>query len=125
MNIERTVCFQKPRNTRRKSTASCGRVPRVGRLLALAIRLNQLICDGLVTDQAELARLGHVTRARLTQIMNLLQLAPDLQEHVLFTQDPDHGRSLLTERTLRSIVAVPCWAKQREMWQATIGPCAS
>jgi len=44
-------------------------------LLALAIRLDQLIRDGVVADQAELARLGHVSRARLTQIMNLLYLA--------------------------------------------------
>ncbi len=52
--------------------------------MTLAIRLDQLIRDGVVTDQAELARLGHVTRARLTQIMNLLRLAHDLHEQVLF-----------------------------------------
>lgn len=48
--------------------------------MALAIQLDELIRDGEVTDKAELARLGHVTRARLTQTMNLLCLAPDLQE---------------------------------------------
>ena len=51
-----------------------------GKGLALAIRFDQLIRDGVVTDQAELARLGHVSRARLTQIMNLLNLAPDIFE---------------------------------------------
>ena len=60
-----------------------GHVPRVIRLMALAIRFDQLIRDGVVADQAELARLGHVTRARLTQIMNLLNLAPDIQEAIL------------------------------------------
>ncbi len=44
----------------------------------------ELIREGVVTDYAELARLGHVTRARVTQIMNLLHLAPDIQETLLF-----------------------------------------
>jgi len=51
-------------------------VPRVARLMALAIHMDQMLRDGVVRDQAELARLGHVTRARLTQILNLLSLAP-------------------------------------------------
>ena len=42
-------------------------------------RLDQLIRDGVMTDQAELARLGRVTRARLAQVTSLLDLAPDLQ----------------------------------------------
>ena len=67
-----------------RTAEAAARVPRVSRLMALAIRFDGLIRDGVVTDQAELARLGHVTRARLTQIMNLLNLAPDIQEEVLF-----------------------------------------
>lgn len=54
-----------------------GRAPRVSRLMALAIRLDGLNRDGVVSDQAELARLDQVSRARLTQVMNLLYLAPD------------------------------------------------
>jgi hypothetical protein len=61
-----------------------GRIPRISRLMALAIRFDHLIKSGQVADQAELAGLGHVTRARVTQIMNLLQLAPDIQEEILF-----------------------------------------
>lgn len=56
-----------------------GRVPRVARLMALAIRFDDLIRSGAITDQADLARLGHVSRARVTQIMNLLHLAPAIQ----------------------------------------------
>ncbi len=48
--------------------------------MALAIYFDQLISEGVVADQAEIARLGHVSRARVTQIMNLLSLAPDIQE---------------------------------------------
>ena len=104
----------------RKSTkgaaAPVGRVPRVARLMALAIRFDQLVRDGVVADQAELARLGHVTRARLTQIMNLLALAPDLQEEILFLPTFERGRNPLTEKQLRPIAATSEWRKQRRMW---------
>jgi hypothetical protein len=84
--------------------------------MALAIRFDQLIRDGVVADQAELARLGHVSRARLTQIMNLLQLAPDVQEQIVLLPSFKFGRSSLTERQLRPIAAAPNWRKQRKMW---------
>lgn len=84
--------------------------------MALAIRLDQLIRDGVVADQAEMARLGHVTRARVTQIMNLLCLAPDLQEEILFLPTFERGRNPLTEKQLRPIAATPEWRKQRRMW---------
>jgi hypothetical protein len=57
-----------------------GRLPRITKIMALAIRLDNLIKSGQVIDQAELARVGHVSRARLTQIMDLNLLAPDIQE---------------------------------------------
>src|SRR5262245_37451924 len=60
-----------------------GRVPRVARVMALALRFEQLLFDGQVKNLAEIARLGHVTRARVTQVMGLLALAPDLIEEVL------------------------------------------
>jgi hypothetical protein len=75
-----------------------------------------------VTDQAELARLGHVTRARLTQIMNLLCLAPDIQEQLLFLPPSTRGRDRITERHLRRIVAISDWRKQRRMWERLINP---
>ena len=61
-----------------------GRVSRVARLTALAIRFQELLRSGQVASYAELAELGHVSRARVTQIMNLLLLAPDIQEQILF-----------------------------------------
>ena len=85
--------------------------------MALAIRFDQLSRDGVVADQAELARLGHVTRARLTQIMNLLALAPDIQEAILFLASPPNGRERISERDLRPIAAIPIWNKQRHVWR--------
>ena len=60
------------------------RVPRLARLLALALELEGLVRDGTIRDYATLARLGHVSRARMSQVMNLLVLAPDIQEEILF-----------------------------------------
>ncbi len=94
-----------------------GRVPWVSKLMALAIRFNGLVREGVVTDQAELARLGHVSRARMTQIMNLLHLAPDIQEEVLFLPRIERGKEAIQERHLRPIAAVPDWRKQRRLWK--------
>lgn len=120
MIIERKVHFQQRQSTRRETTSRPGegrnRVPRISRLMALAIRLELLIRDGAVADQAELARLGYVTRARLTQIMNLLSLAPDIQEQILQLQQSEPGRASLTEKQLRPISATFCWKKQRLIW---------
>ena len=94
-----------------------GRIPRVARLLALAIRFEELVTGGVVKNYAELARLGYVSRARVTQIMNLLQLAPQIQEEVLFLPAQSSGRDTITERALRSLVAEPDWRVQRRLWR--------
>lgn len=94
-----------------------GRVPRIARLMALAIRLRGLIDSGEVAGYAELARLGHVSRARVTQIMNLLNLAPDIQEAILFLRPVQSGRDPIRELQLRPITQVPDWRKQRRMWR--------
>src|SRR5207344_2616846 len=62
------------------------RIPRVSRLMALAIKLDGLIRAGIIQDQSEIARLGRVSRARISQILALLNLAPDLQEELLFLE---------------------------------------
>ena len=86
--------------------------------MALAIRFDQLIREGVVSDQAELARIGQVSRARLTQIMNLLNLAPEIQEAILFLPAINFGRHVITERPLRAIVANLDWNRQRQTWHA-------
>ncbi|MFW6106578.1 MAG: hypothetical protein ACOC8H_00285 [bacterium] len=96
-----------------------GRVPRVSRLMALAIKFDHLLETGAVRDQAELAELGHVTRARVTQIMNLLHLAPDIQEEILFLPRVTHGRDPITERHVRPIAAEVHWRRQKRLWQET------
>jgi hypothetical protein len=81
--------------------------------MALAIRLEGLVRDESFQNYAELAQLGRVTRARMSQITKLLQLAPDLQEQLLFLP-PLKG---LNERNLRAIVQQLDWNEQRRMFQ--------
>ena len=94
-----------------------GRVPHLARLMALAIRLSHLLETGAVADMAEVARLGHVTRARVTQIINLRFLAPDIQEDLLFLPLTEAGRDCLKEWQVRPIAATPSWSRQRRMWR--------
>ena len=94
-----------------------GKLPRITRLMALAIKFEGLIKEGAVRDYADLARLGHVTRARMTQIMNLLNLAPDIQEEIMFLPKTITGRDPVSERNLRRITAIVRWDRQRKAWQ--------
>ena len=97
-----------------------GRVPRVSRLMALAIKFDGLVRRGEVPDYAGLARLGHVTRARMTQIMNLLLLAPEIQEQLLFLPNTEHGHDPIHLRQLQPIAQVMDWRKQRTSWKRLI-----
>jgi hypothetical protein len=93
-----------------------GRVPRVARLMAGAIKMEQMIRDGVVKDYAELGRLGKVSRARISQIMALTTLAPDIQEHVLFLPRVRSGREPVQLWQLLKVAARPDWAGQRGAW---------
>lgn len=104
------------RPTADKAPAAAHRVPRVARLMALAIRIDELLSQGQLAGYAELARLGHVTRARVTQIMNLCYLAPDIQQALLFLPGVDRGPDPITERDLRPIAAELHWQRQRALW---------
>lgn len=101
-----------------------GRVPRITKLMALAIRFEHLLETGAVTGQSDLAELGHVSRPRVTQIMNLLHLAPDIQEAILNLPRVTEGKDPIVERHLRPVAAEPSWAKQRVLWRelADSGP---
>lgn len=92
-------------------------VPSVARLLALAHKVDAMILAGELRDLAHAAETIDVTRARMTQIMNLTLLAPEIQEAVLMG-------SLATERRLRPITAEPDWNRQLALWKEIHGPRA-
>ena len=126
MTIKKQVHFGRGQSTRKVIKEGLkaepepvpeGTTPRISRLMALAIRFDRLIKTGEITDQAELARLGKVSRARMTQIMNRLHLEPDIQEEILFLPLTYQGRDPIREIMVRPIAAVPDWRKQRRMWR--------
>jgi len=94
-----------------------GRVPRIARLMALAIRFEDLVQSGEVATFAELAELGQVTSARMSQIVNMLNLAPDIQEAILFHPLVSGEREAVSERLVREIAGEPDWAVQRAIWK--------
>jgi len=123
--VERPVQFQRRRHGRKQlqtaaeapPAAEPVRVPRLSRLMALAIRLEGLVRSGVIRDYAALARLGHVTRARISQIMNVTLLAPDIQEELLFLTRPERGRSPVHLRQLQPIATLVDWKTQRRRWR--------
>ena len=64
----------------------------------------------------ELARLGHVSPARVTQVINLLCLAPDVQEAILFLPQTLRGRDPIALRDLQPIASTLEWKMQRVLW---------
>jgi len=92
------------------------RVPRVARMLALAHHWRGLIRAGVAKDQAALAALVGVSRARVTQVMDLLYLAPDTQERVLLLMSGPGGHGP-REVDLRRLAAEPVWSLQRRVLQ--------
>jgi hypothetical protein len=124
LTIERTIEFQRRGHGGRKALraavdpgpAPVGRVPRVARLLALAIRFQELVRSGVIASYAELARLGQVTQARISQIMDLTLLAPDIQEAILFLPRTERGRDLIVMRDVLRIAAARDWKLQRRLW---------
>ena len=124
LTVKKQVYFRRGRRTRKKikegrktEPKAVGSVPRISRLMALAIHMQELVDRGEVVDYADLARLAHVTRARITQIMNLNHLAPDIQEELLNLPLSDGGRDPIAERNIRHIVATLDWRRQRRMWR--------
>lgn len=96
------------------------RPAKVAQQLALAHHLQNAIDRGLVADRAAVARKLGLTRARVTQLLDLLMLAPDLQEHVLRFEAVD-GAEPMAERTLRAVAHAGTWGEQRAAWALIVG----
>ena len=129
MTIACQVHFQRQARGRRQMDAGPdrqasarppGRVARVARLLALAIRFEEQVRTGVLPSYSALAELGHVTRARVSQIMNLVNLAPDIQEALLYLPRTQGGRDPIILADLQPIASVLEWRMQRRLWTALI-----
>jgi hypothetical protein len=83
--------------------------------MALAIVLDEMIRSGQVSSYHQLAQLCHVSPSRVSQLMALEELAPEIQEAILFLPP---GSPAVTERRLRDILATANWDEQRAAWHS-------
>lgn len=94
-----------------------GGLPRITRLMALAIRCDELLRTGKVRDLEHLATIGNVSQPRISQILSLTMLAPDLQETLLFLPRLSEGKPEISEKSLRKITMLDHWDEQRKAWR--------
>lgn len=113
---------QKPRPMAEASEAAArpspGRLPRVTQVLALAIHLEDMLRRGEAKDYADLARLSCLCRERISQIVRLMYLAPDIQMELLYLPPTPTGRYPISETAVRRIANLLSWADQRREWAA-------
>jgi hypothetical protein len=123
MKIEYTIPGRRGLPARAFTTEAaaepCGPAPRIARLIALTHKLDGLFRSGTVTDYGELARLGQISTARVSQIMMLSQLAPAIQEYVLHLSAGESGG--ISELELRKIAREPRWDLQIDRFKQLLG----
>ncbi|ACY13545.1 hypothetical protein [Haliangium ochraceum] len=98
---------QPPRPTRRPA--------RVAQMLAFAHRVDGEVERGEFESRSAAARYYGMTTGRITQLMSLLWLAPDVQEDVLFLEAID-GREPLSGQALEKLARIADWGEQRRGW---------
>ena len=82
----------------------------------MALQFQEMIDRGEINRHADLARLGCVSRERISQMMLLTWLAPDIQEAILRLPQVPGGRFPITEGALRKMARLPLWEDQRARW---------
>ena len=97
---------------------STGRIPRLSRLMALAIKMQGLLRSGSVRSYRELTELGQISGARLSQILRLADLAPGIQEEILFLPKTRVGSDLVTEKAIRKVSRVIEFDEQLKLFRA-------
>lgn len=112
---ERTQRVRFTKKPPAKDAEPVRRPAHVARMVALAHHLQAAIDRGVVADRAAVARKLGLTRGRITQLLDLTLLAPDLALQVLELEAVD-GAEPLAERELRQVIHAGCWAQQRKAW---------
>lgn len=122
--VTANVFFRRGSNRQKKATrgkrptaAPTGSVARISRLMALAIQMQGMVDSQQVCDYAQLAQIAYGSRATLSQITSLNNLAPDIQEEILSLPLANGGRDAVREKMLRPIAAVLDWNEQRRLWK--------
>jgi len=117
--MEQMLAMPTRPGSRTEAAAECGgRIPRVSRLMALAIKFERLVREGTVHSYRELAEAGQISRARMSQIMHLSDLAPEIQEELLFLPKTTTGPDRYTEKQLRQVARSIDWEWQKRQFRA-------
>ncbi|HMO15906.1 MAG TPA: hypothetical protein PKD64_17845 [Pirellulaceae bacterium] len=107
---------------REAASKPLAKVPRISRLMALAIKYQGMLDRGEVSGVTELARLCHVTQPRMSQILNLNLLSSEIQEDLLFIPHSKTAKQAIHEKNLRAVCAQSDWSVQRrEFYQSQLG----
>ena len=122
--LKRKFTFKSEVKKRREVALACldtnsdltGRIPRIAKLVALASRMQSMLDSGQVESYQQLAELGRISQPRMTQIMGLLLLAPDIQEELLNLPEIIQGKAAIHEKLLRPLTMQIDWCVQRKMW---------
>jgi hypothetical protein len=104
------------------SSRHYGRLPRITQVLALAIHFEEIIARGDAKDYADIARLSCLSRERVSQIVRLVYLAPDIQVELLYLP-PSSQRFPISETSVRKIASLLCWTDQRREWALLKARC--
>jgi len=88
------------------------RTPPVVEFLRKALEWRALLKSGEAKNQSDIAKREGISRVRVCQVMWLLRLAPEIQQHVL-AMPKMLGRGEVTERMLRPIARLEDVADQK------------
>jgi site-specific DNA recombinase len=116
--MELTLLNRSGSRTDTLAESNGGHIPRVSRLMALAIKFERLVREGAVRNYSELAAAGQISRARMSQIMRLSELAPQIQEELLFLPKTMTGPDRFTEKSLRQVARSVDWEWQKKQFRA-------
>ena len=95
---------------------AAGRLPQLTRVLALAVHFEHMIATGEAEGYADVARLTCLCRERVSQIVRLTYLAPEIQVEILYLPPCPAGRYPISEVAARKIANLLCWTEQRRAW---------
>ena len=82
----------------------------------IALQYQEMLDGGKAKSQAELAQALGVSRAKVTQMLNVLKLDEEIKAFMLSMDDGDERLSVLTERKLRSLVKIPEHLQKERFW---------
>ncbi len=102
----------------KRKEAEIRKEPRLRHTLILAYHIQDIISGNKAKDFTQIAKWLNMTKARLSQIMNFVNLAPCIQEEILLSKN--NKIQELTEYKIHAITIESDWEKQKKLWKELI-----